>query len=58
MNDDDTAATLQQNYDQAVHYFGAESKEAQKAELAALNFFNPNMHREYTSEDAFRRDQI
>ena len=36
---DDTAATLQQEYDWAVHDFGVDSKQAKQAELAAQQFF-------------------
>ena len=39
---DDTAATLQQEYDWAVHDFGVDSKQAKQAELAAQQFFNGN----------------
>ena len=35
----DTAATLQQEYDQAVHEYGADSPQAINAEKAAQEFF-------------------
>jgi hypothetical protein len=41
----DTAATLQQEYDWAVHDFGVDSKQAKQAkqaELAAQQFFTGN----------------
>ena len=35
----ETAASLQQEFDQAVRLHGADSTQARDAELAALNFF-------------------
>lgn len=61
MKDDsyyEAAATVQIEYDMAVHNFGVDSNEAKRAEKAALDFFNPRRPKEYTSEEAFRRDQI
>lgn len=40
MNHDDTAASLQQDYDEAVHTHGAESLEAWAAKQEALRYFN------------------
>ena len=36
---DDTAATLQTSYDQAVYEFGVDSQQAKDAELEAQQFF-------------------
>lgn len=40
MNTDDTAATLQQTYDEAVATYGAESLQAWAAKQEALRYFN------------------
>jgi len=57
MNDE--AANFQMEYDWAVHDFGADSPQAHKAEVAALNYFNPARFTPvYSSPEAFYRDQI